>query len=459
MKKIIISLICMTLLLLPIAYAQLNNAPYIFIYSPENTTYYNPYITANITSYDDNSTIFHLKINISGYLTAYNYSFEENVEDNETFVNNSFIYEENIFWNAGIYNLSVWANDTDGNENTSSVIFSVIDNTTPTYTNFTGDALCYNQTASFWSYWSDDFGLDGYIFSHDDCFPSGYVNDSFVQNEYPNWNYTEQNGLALVTKFINSTIGCTYKFEFYANDTSNNWKKTTDLGFNVQSCISITPPIINSCVIIPNTVYGNQSVNFAAYLQQTTYPLDCWSIYPEEYGISECNDASMLNGTFLNVSFYTDDTPVGNYTLHCFVNDTMENQFNYTFDTLHVLPAIPSIIIPCCQNISTKLDNISEILSASYLTLDDIIGVLLATHSTPVSRAYCSGNFLIEEKNATWTVKNKVYPITKNETTLCAFGCDAVSNSCRPDTFWTIIGTIIALVAFVGLLYWLYRKV
>ncbi|MEM4818919.1 MAG: hypothetical protein QXQ91_01215, partial [Nanopusillaceae archaeon] len=54
--------------------------------------------------------------------------------------------------------------------------------------------------------------------------------------------------------------------------------------------------------------------------------------------------------------------------------------------------------------------------NARCLEYEELIGLLLALHSTPESYKYCKDNkTLVVVKNAFWEINNKTYNITKSE--------------------------------------------
>jgi hypothetical protein len=89
---------------------------------------------------------------------------------------------------------------------------------------------------------------------------------------------------------------------------------------------------------------------------------------------------------------------------------------------------------------------------------DDLMAMMLALHSTPVTNQTCDGNHLVTYKSADWTVKGKYYPIEKIETELCLWGCDAQLNACKDAPYKTMLlvgGGIVAFILVVAFLLWL----
>jgi hypothetical protein len=203
-----------------------NTPPFVGINSPLNQTYNTGFVPINFTIYDDNSNFIWIKI----------FFDDEEVFNDSSWINGSEFYSNEPQWQIGTHNLTLWANDSELT-NSTDIIYTIIDNTPPMMYYYSYSAhLCYNQTAFFLTSWYDETGLAGYVFSHDDCFPSGYINDSYVSNSTPYWLNGNTTGIAYVTKLINSSVNCTYKFLFYARDVVGNWNVTNDIGFNVENC-------------------------------------------------------------------------------------------------------------------------------------------------------------------------------------------------------------------------------
>jgi len=143
-------------------------------------------------------------------------------------------------WNVTTLNTTVgilvqwkfYANDTSDNWNTSDTYGLItIDEDNPTFTDNTTNTTIVGEPVMFSVKWSDNAGLSGYIFEFDNC--TGTLQEdawqSFSGQTSPQWSN--------VTKIINSTVGCTIRWNVTANDTSNNWNST-----GIQSFVTITIP-------------------------------------------------------------------------------------------------------------------------------------------------------------------------------------------------------------------------
>jgi len=112
------------------------------------------------------------------------------------------------------------------------------DQTSPKYYDNSTNNTVAGQPTLFSLNWTDNVGLDSYIFSFDNCTGS-LVNDSAVaMTGTGNWSN--------VTKVVNSTIGGTIQWRVYANDTSNNWNASDTYSF-----VTIEYPTTTTTTTIP----------------------------------------------------------------------------------------------------------------------------------------------------------------------------------------------------------------
>jgi len=96
------------------------------------------------------------------------------------------------------------------------------------------------------------------------------------------------------------------------------------------------------------------------------------------------------------------------------------NDLNRQIEEL-VNNATLNVTVSITGNITQAIEN----------TTEDLIGLLFALHSTPITNSTCLDNStLLVQKVATWKVNNKVYHITKNETMFCEYGC--YNGECLP---------------------------
>jgi len=133
----------------------------------------------------------------------------------------------------------VYANDTSNNWNSTSCTtpfnYTTTDTAPPTYSSNSTNSTQAGTPVKHNLYWQDNANLSGYIFSFDNC-TGTLVDSSWVaMTGTGNWSN--------VTKTINSTVGCTIRWCVKANDTSNNWNRTSCL--NPFTYTTTAPPSSN----------------------------------------------------------------------------------------------------------------------------------------------------------------------------------------------------------------------
>jgi len=170
--------------------------------------------------------------------------------------------------------------------------------------------------------WTDDYGLSGYIFSLDNCTGtlSNITEGSLSGNE--DWSN--------VTRVINTTVGCTIRWQVYANDTSKNWN-TSDI-------------YIFTTTHGPPTYYDNKSspTSPVQYLPGKFYQFNL--TWDDVEGVSTVLIENDFNGTLHNDTvttyrtisgnrkeyyFNVTDLPAGTYHWREYANNT-DDIWNYT---------------------------------------------------------------------------------------------------------------------------------
>jgi hypothetical protein len=100
--------------------------------------------------------------------------------------------------------------------------------------------------------------------------------------------------------------------------------------------------------------------------------------------------------------------------------------------------------------------NLTEAVSQAQ---EDIIGLLLALHSTPETSSYCyNSTHRMVIKTATWQINNKDYNITKNELEYCERGCNNQTGECVMPTY-TAFGWAVGIIIVGIILYVIFRVV
>jgi len=90
----------------------------------------------------------------------------------------------------------------------------------PTYSNVGANNTLAGNSTRFFTYWQDGTGLSGYIFGTNNT--GNWENETWTDP----WGGTPTSGWSNFTTTLNSTIGVKVDFQFWCNDTSNNWAST-----------------------------------------------------------------------------------------------------------------------------------------------------------------------------------------------------------------------------------------
>jgi len=95
--------------------------------------------------------------------------------------------------------------------------------------------------------------------------------------------------------------------------------------------------------------------------------------------------------------------------------------------------------------------NLTEAVSQAQ---EDLVGLLLALHSTPETSSYCyNSTHRMVIKTATWHINNKDYNITKQELEYCERGCNNQTGECIMPTYtaftWAVGIIIVGIILFL----------
>ena len=122
---------------------------------------------------------------------------------------------------------------------------------------------------------------------------------------------------------------------------------------------------------------------------------------------------------------------------------------------------IHSLVSNATLNITLDITgNITQSMQKFYgnMTMDDLVSLLFALHSTPITKQYCEDeNTLVQIRTANWTIGHKVYPIEKIERINCPYGCDTKLNECRPDPRIRLLYAI-GIIVFLAVVLLLIRR-
>lgn len=232
-----------------------------------------------------------------------------------------------VVWSEGQHNVTVYVNDTGGNEAQDSVTFT-IDSINPDIS----IVFPINNTNS------SDNGLDvNYTVSDINLASCWYSNDTYSVN-------------ISLTCGVNIT-GVTWSegqhnVTIYANDTFGNQNQSS-ITFNIHTI----PPSFDN-LPASQTIYNNQSLS---------YDVDATSVGVAlgTFGINWTSTFSInpISGLLTNVSILA----IANYSINISINDTLGNT-NYSIFSLEVLNStIPESDAPTFDNLQnhTQVANIS----------------------------------------------------------------------------------------------------
>ncbi len=130
-----------------------------------------------------------------------------------------------IEWIIGQHNITIWGNDSAGNENSSTITFT-IDNIEPLISNISISTTSGSQTISF-SFNASDTNLDSCWYSVFNS--SGGIDQSTTENTSVNCN-SEGNSETV-------SIFATYNLTIYANDSAGNENSSTQ-EFTVSQAVT-----------------------------------------------------------------------------------------------------------------------------------------------------------------------------------------------------------------------------
>mgnify|MGYP001609455999 FL=1 len=208
------------------------------------------------------------------------------------------------------------------------------DTTVPTYSSLSTSTTVAGASSQFNSTWTDETGLattGGYIF--------GTNNTGTFTNE--TWTaFTTNPQTVSVSKTLNSTVGAVIQWQYWANDTSNNWNNT---GTQTLTTTDGTNPTFG-------TITGNTTVSGVAVAYSVTIS-DNAAV--SGFIASWNNTGSWANGTWTSGSSGsltgTHNNTVGTIiSVIFYANDTSDNwatsstaSFTLTADTYTVTLTSP----------------------------------------------------------------------------------------------------------------------
>jgi hypothetical protein len=232
----------------------------------------------------------------------------------------------------GIYNFTIWANDTSNNWATTAGSFVIQDTTPPVISNVKAEP----NPQEVYGYVrisadiSDNYQLSGnWIEVYD---PNGMLLGNYTllyDSIYDDW-YLEQEY---------DVIG-EYTFIIWASDVANNWNSASG-SFTIEDT---TPPVIEDIIKDPNPqeVYG--TVNISATITDNFQVYGSWiEIYNPDGDIIGNNTMKydLISGKYYLEEAYN---LIGDHSFTIFANDTENNWASYS-GSFTIQDTIPPIIL------------------------------------------------------------------------------------------------------------------
>jgi len=230
----------------------------------------------------------------------------------------------------------VYANDTSNNWNTSGEYsFVTKEGISPKYSDNSTNSTAAGRHIEFRLNWTDNIGLDSYIFSLDNCTGSfsNVTESTFPTGGTEDWSN--------VTQTINLTVDCTIQWKIYANDTSDNWNTsdtysfiTTDVDSPQYSDNSTNSTASGEAVEFRLRWIENAGLSgyvFSSDNATGTFVNDTWTPF---YNATRPTTYSTINDTYGNVTNATlawDDGVYDNSTYAILIIDNPDSNFNYTY--------------------------------------------------------------------------------------------------------------------------------
>jgi hypothetical protein len=189
---------------------------------------------------------------------------------------------------------------------------------------------------------------------------------------------------------------------------------------------------------------------------------ECYGyIFNPDFQLIFYNKLEYKNGFY--TSNFTIPNKYGTYleVAECKVNLYGSNKTIRSAKTFYVSSAFDVIERQLSEYISNVTINVTlnitgNLTEAVSQAQEDIIGLLLALHSTPETSATCyNSTHRLVTKTATWEINKKTYNITKQELEYCSWGCNNETGNCYASPQQSFyIGGIIILISIVVLIIW-----
>jgi len=196
--------------------------------------------------------------------------------------------------------------------------------------------------------------------------------------------------------------------------------------------------------------FGNPIENAACYGFVYFPNMSLYSSFPLSYNNGVYYSSFVIPnayGTYYEIA-------ICNFTLfekHKVLIGRKTFQVSSAFDALK--KQLESFAQNLTYNVSMKIvmNVTGNVTEAVRNATEELIGLLLALHSTPITEQYCIDNkTLMIVKKSVWTVNNRVYEIVKNETVICEYGCSFKDRECIPHPIYRYglgIGILILIIS------------
>lgn len=230
-------------------------------------------------------------------------------------------------------------------------------------------------------------------------------------------------------------FGISYSQIYFPGETSKLLVSVTDVFGNV----------IENAQCYGKIFFPNNSVYVEGYL--TYNPIT--KVYEMSYEIPEVYGEYVR---YVSCEINVSGRIMKRYAFDSFFVSNLRQKLDEYIENLTRNTTI-EITMNITGNISQSLEIIRENISKD---IEDLMGLLLALHSTPETYTYCADeSTLITVKVAEWYINNKTYNITKEEKVICPFGCDntTIPNKCKQPTYQNYL--LIAGIFFVILIIFL----
>ncbi len=194
-------------------------------------------------------------VSLSGYIFSFDNGTGSFVNSSWTpLAGNAYSFSTSVLLNSTPNSTIRWVLYANDSSNSWRASQTVVFNTTaypPRYniTTLYRNTSLAGASARFSILWLDDLNLSGYIFSFDNC-TGVFVNDSFI-------GFSGTSNISTAEKVLNSTLNCTIRFQFHANDSSNLWNSTPVFSFQTGNY-----PIVSN--LSTNSTTANSFANLSA---------------------------------------------------------------------------------------------------------------------------------------------------------------------------------------------------